>query len=92
MADPIKLITEKEPDLDLIYDFDSMPTERKKAFIENIFSGERLVVDMLFNGPIADFFMNMFERIHREKRDDITNGLKGKMTFDEFKKYFASFF
>ena len=87
----MKLITEKEPDLDLIYDFDSMPTERKKVFIENIFSGKSLVVDMLFNGPIADFFMNMFERVHREKRD-IINGLKGKMTFDELKKYFASFF
>ena len=39
MADPMKLIAEKEPDLDLLYDFDSMSLERKKVFIEHIFLG-----------------------------------------------------
>ena len=35
MADPMKLIAEKEPDLDLLYDFDSMSLERKSLL--NIF-------------------------------------------------------
>ena len=33
MTDPMKLITEKEPDLGLVYDFDSMPTEKRKFLL-----------------------------------------------------------
>ena len=35
MANPMKLRAEKEPDLDLLYDFDSMSLERKSLL--NIF-------------------------------------------------------
>ena len=91
MADPMKLIAEKEPDLDLLYDFDSMSSERKKVFIEHIFLGERIFLNTLFSGMI-EFFLDMFEKVQREKQDDIINGLKRKMNFHEFKTYFASFF
>ena len=56
MANPMKLIAEKEPDLDLLYDFDSMPLERKKVFIEHIFLGERIFLNTLFSGIMVDFF------------------------------------
>ena len=52
----MKLIAEKEPDLDLLYDFDSMPLERKKVFIEHIFLGERIFLNTLFSGIMVDFF------------------------------------
>ena len=92
MADPMKLIAEKEPDLDLLYDFDSMSLEQKKVFIEHIFFGERIFLNTMFSGVMADFFLDMFDRVQRDKQDDIINGLKGKMNFHEFKTYFASFF
>ena len=56
MANPMKLIADKEPDLDLLYDFDSMPLERKKVFIEHIFLGERIFLNTLFSGIMVDFF------------------------------------
>ena len=40
---------------------------------------------------MVDFFLDMFEKVQRERQDDIINGLKGKMNFHEFKRYFASF-
>ena len=92
MADPMKLIAEKEPDLDLLYDFDSMSLEQKKVFIEHIFLGERIFLNTMFSCVMADFFLDMFDRVQRDKQDDIINGLKGKMNFHEFKTYFASFF
>ena len=92
MADPMNLIAEKEPDLDLLYDFDSMSLEQKKVFIEHIFLGERIFLNTMFSGVMADFFLDMFDRVQRDKQDDIINGLKGKMNFHEFKTYFASFF
>ena len=92
MADPMKLIAEKEPDLDLLYDFDSMSLEQKKVFIEHIFLGERIFLNTMFSGVMADFFLDMFGRVQRDKQDDIINGLKEKMNFHEFKTYFASFF
>ena len=88
----MKLIAEKEPDLDLLYDFDSMSLEQKKVFIEHIFLGERIFLNTMFSGVMADFFLDMFDRVQRDKQDDIINGLKGKMNFHEFKTYFASFF
>ena len=88
----MNLIAEKEPDLDLLYDFDSMSLEQKKVFIEHIFLGERIFLNTLFSGVMADFFLDMFDRVQRDKQDDIINGLKGKMNFHEFKTYFASFF
>ena len=92
MADPMNLIAEKEPDLDLLYDFDSMSLEQKKVFIEHIFLGERIFLNTMFSGVMADFFLDMFDRVQRDKQDDIINSLKGKMNFHEFKTYFASFF
>ena len=92
MADPMKLIAEKEPDLDLLYDFDSMSLEQKKVFIEHIFLGERIFLNTMFSGVMADFFLDMFDRVQRDKQDDIINGLKEKMNFQESKTYFASFF
>ena len=91
MADPMNLIAEKEPDLDLLYDFDSMSLEQKKVFIEHIFLGERIFLNTMFSGVMADFFLDMFDRVQRDKQDDIINGLKGKMNFHEFKTYFACF-
>ena len=88
----MNLIAEKEPDLDLLYDFDSMSLEQKKVFIEHIFLGERIFLNTMFSGVMADFFLDMFDRVQRDKQDDIINGLKGKMNFHEFKTYFASFF
>ena len=92
MTNPMKSIAEKEPNLDLLYDFDSMSLERKKVFIEHIFLGERIFLNTLFSGIMVDFFLDMFEKVQREKQDDIINVLKGKMNFHEFKTYFASFF
>ena len=86
------MIAQKEPDLDLLYDFDSMSSERKKVFIEHIFLGERIFLNTLFSGIMIEFFLDMFEKVQREKQDDIINGLKRKMNFHEFKTYFASFF
>ena len=88
----MNLIAEKEPYLDLLYDFDSMSLEQKKVFIEHIFLGERIFLNTMFSGVMADFFLDMFDRVQRDKQDDIINGLKGKMNFHEFKTYFASFF
>ena len=56
MADPMKLIAEKEPDLDLLYNFDSMSLEQKKVFIEHIFLGERIFLNTMLSGVMADFF------------------------------------
>ena len=56
MTDPMKLIAEKEPNLDLLYDFDSMSLEQKKVFIEHIFLGERIFLNTLFSGIMVDFF------------------------------------
>lgn len=48
---------------------------------------------MLFSGSFADhFFTHVFEKVYREKQTDMINGLNGKMTFNEFKSYYASFF
>ena len=52
----MKLIAEKEPNLDLLYDFDSMSLEQKKVFIEHIFLGERIFLNTLFSGIMVDFF------------------------------------
>ena len=70
----MKLIAEKEPDLDLLYDFDSMSLEQE--FIEHIFLGERIFLNTLFSGTMVDFFFDMFEKVQREKQDNIITGLK----------------
>ena len=45
-----------------------------------------MIVDMLFSGPMADFFMNMLEKFYREKRDNIINDLNILLVF--FKYFF----
>ena len=92
MTDPMRIFEEGQIDPNSVYDFGTMPFEKKKVFIEKIFAGERILVDTLFSGPMADFFMSKFEKAYREDLNDIINGLNGKMTFNEFKSYFASFF
>ena len=88
----MRIFEEGSIDLNLVYDFYTMPIEKKKVFIEKAFCGERILIDTLFSGAIADFFMSIFEKGYREHRNNMINGLNGKMTFDEFKSYFASFF
>lgn len=92
MTDPMRMLDGQPADLaNSIYDFDAMSIEKKKVFIEKSFAGERTIIDIMFSGTFADHFFNsVFEKIYREKRDDMIKGLKGKLTFDEFKSYFAS--
>ena len=69
-----------------------MSIEKKKVFIEKNFARERTIIDIMFSGTFAGHFFNsVFEKVYREKRDNMIKGLKGKLTFDEFKSYFASF-
>ena len=93
MADPMLIFAAEEPDPNSVFDFDTMTLDKKKVFIEKVFAGERILIDMLFSGSFADhFFTYVFEKVYREKRTDMINGLNGKMTFNEFKSYYASFF
>ena len=88
----LMLMFEREPDSSLLFDFDTMSREKKKAFIEKVFDVKRTIIDVKFNGSIAShFFMGMLEKIYREKLDDLINGLNGKMTFNKFNSYFGSF-
>ena len=49
---------------------------RTKEFIEHIFLGERIFLNTLFSGIMVDFFFDMFEKVQREKQDNIITGLK----------------
>ena len=80
MTDPMRIFEEGQIDPNSVYDFGTMRFEKKKVFIEKIFAGERILVDTLFSGPMADFFMSKFEKAYREDLNDIINGLNGKMT------------
>ena len=47
---------EREPDSSLLFDFDTMSREKKKAFIEKVFDVKRTIIDVKFNGSIASHF------------------------------------
>ena len=90
--DPMKMFDDWTTSTNDIYDFGLLTSEQKKIFIKKMFDGERLYVEIMFNGPLGEFFYNLFEDIYRNKGEDMVNKLKGKMTSAQFCSYFASFF
>ena len=90
--DPMKMFGDWTTSTNDIYDFDLLTSEQKKIFIKKMFDGERLYAEIMFNGPLGEFFYNLFEDIYRNKGEDMANNLKGKMTSAQFCSYFVSFF
>ena len=41
---------------------------------------------------LKDYFLSQFEKVYTERQQDIIYGLKGEMTFYDFRDLFVSFF
>ena len=80
---------EPETDVNLVYDFDKITLREKKTLMELAFARQRHLLDNIL---LKEYFLSEYEKVYREKLNDIIFGLKGKMTFYEFRDLFVSFF
>ena len=83
---------EDDSDWHLLYDFDKVTLQKKKEFIELVFSRQQHLVENLFSGSRQHCELTRLEKVFREQRHNIIFGLKGKYSFIQFSSYFASFF
>ena len=79
---------EPETDVNLVYDFGKITLREKKTLTELVFARQRNYTSFL----LKEYFLSEYEKVYREKLNDIIFGLKGKMTFYEFRDLFVSFF
>ena len=59
IMDPMKMFDDWTTSTNDIYDFDLLTSEQKNIFIKKMFDGERLYVEIMFNGPLGEFFYNL---------------------------------
>ena len=90
-SDPLEML-ENNADLTKIYDFDLIDFQKKKEFVEAVFSRQRNHIEWALYGWIQEFFSYVLEKAYREHRHKMVSDLKGKFNFQDFKCYFASFF
>ena len=84
---------EPETDVNLVYDFDKITLREKKTLMELVFARQRHLLDNHYASfLLKEYFLSEYEQVYREKLNDIIFGLKGKMTFYEFRDLFVSFF
>ena len=84
---------ELETDVNLVYDFDKITLREKKMLMELAFARQRYLLDNHYASfLLKEYFLSEYEKVYREKLNDIIFGLKGKMTFYEFRDLFVSFF
>lgn len=90
--DPMKMF-EPETDVNLVYDFDKVSLQKKKMLVElGFFRQHNLLENHYTSCILKDYFLSQFEKVYRERRQDIIYGLKGEMTFYDFRDLFVSFF
>ena len=84
---------EPETDVNLMYDFDKITLREKKTLIELVFARQCHLSDNHYTSfLLKEYFLSESGKVYREKLNDINFGLKGKMTFYEFRDLFVSFF
>ena len=84
---------EPETDVNLVYDFDKITLREKKTLMDLVFARQRHLLDNHdASFLLKEYFLSEYEKVYREKLNNIIFGLKGKMTFYEFRDLFVSFF
>ena len=84
---------EPETDVSLVCDFDKITLREKKTLMGLAFARQRHLLDNHYASFILkEYFLSEYEKVYREKLNDIIFVLKGKMTFYEFRDLFVSFF
>ena len=84
---------EPETDVNLVYDFDKITLREKKTLVELVFARQRHLLDNHYASfLLKEYFLSEYEKVYREKLNDIIFGLKGKKTSYEFRDLFVSFF
>ena len=84
---------EPETDVNLVYDFDKITLREKKTLMEPVLARQRHLLNNHYASfLLKEYFLSEYEKVYREKLNDIIFGLKRKMTFYEFRDLFVSFF
>ena len=84
---------EPKTDVNLVYNFDKIILREEKTLKELVFARQRHLLDNHYASfLLKEYFLSKYEKVYREKLNDIIFGLKGKMTFYEFRDLFVSFF